>query len=52
MIKKRRIYLLNFEETSTILVRREINKVFRYISKVIKRPEVDRGLKGALSSVG
>ena len=43
MIKKRRIYLLNFEETSTILVRREINKVFRYISKVLKRPKVDGG---------
>jgi len=33
MIKKRRIYLSNFEETSTILVRRTINEVFRYISE-------------------
>jgi len=30
----------NLLQTSTILERRRLNKVFRYISKVIKRLEV------------
>jgi hypothetical protein len=34
------------------VVLREINKVFGYISEVIKCFEVNRGFKGALSSVG